>query len=104
MSFLTGDWAATQRALLARQPVANVAAWRDPRVARDPVLGAFRRQLDSATVTPGTPEMRLVWTPMDMALQKVIGSGAAPRAAVTDAEAEIKRYLQAAKSAAQARR
>jgi arabinogalactan oligomer/maltooligosaccharide transport system substrate-binding protein len=104
MSFLTGTWAATQRALLARQPVANVAAWRDARVAGDPVLAAFRRQLDSTTVTPGTPEMRLVWTPMDMALQKVIGSGAAVPAAVSDAEAELRRYLQAARNAAQAKR
>jgi arabinogalactan oligomer / maltooligosaccharide transport system substrate-binding protein len=100
MSFLTGNWAATQRALLARQPVANVGAWKDPRVARDPILGAFRRQLDAAVVMPGTPEMRLVWSPMDMALQKVIGSSTAPQTAVSEAETEIKRYLQAAKNAA----
>jgi arabinogalactan oligomer / maltooligosaccharide transport system substrate-binding protein len=100
MSFLTGDWAATERAVTARQPVANVAAWRDARVARDPVLRAFRQQLDSAVVTPGTPEMRVVWSPMDMALQKLIGSGTAVQTVLAEAEAEIGRYLEAARKAA----
>ncbi len=100
MKFLTGDGVAVQRALRARQPVANVAAWKDPRVQRDEVLRAFRQQLDSATVMPGTPEMRVVWSPFDMALQKVVGGGIAPKTALTDAESETRRYLEAARNAA----
>jgi maltose-binding protein MalE len=88
---------AVVRALRARQSVANARVWRDPRVQRDEILRAFRQQLDSATVMPGTPEMRVVWSPFDMALQKVIAGGVAPRAALADAESEIRRYLQAAR-------
>jgi arabinogalactan oligomer/maltooligosaccharide transport system substrate-binding protein len=104
MTFLTSDGAAIVRALQARQPVANVAAWKDARVTRDPILAAFRRQLDSAVVMPGTPEMRVVWSPVDMALQKVISGAASPKAALVEAEAEIRRYLDAAKGAKQAHR
>lgn len=97
MTFLTSDAIALVRALKARQPVANVAAWKDPRVSRDPILAAFRKQLDAAVVMPGTPEMRLVWSPLDMALQKSIVNGVAPRMALTEAEAEIRRYLTVSK-------
>jgi arabinogalactan oligomer/maltooligosaccharide transport system substrate-binding protein len=97
MTFLTSDAIALVRALKARQPVANVAAWKDPRVSQDPILAAFRKQLDAAVVMPGTPEMRLVWSPLDMALQKSIVNGVAPRMALTEAEAEIRRYLTVSK-------
>jgi len=99
MSFLTSDEAALVRALHARQPVANAAAWKDPRVMRDPILRAFREQLETAVVMPGTPEMRLVWSSVDMLLQKVIGGGAAPASALAEADAEIRRYLQTARDA-----
>jgi maltose-binding protein MalE len=95
MRFLTSDGVAIQRALNARQPVANHAAWKDPRVRKDPVLAAFRRQLDTATVMPGTPQMRLVWSPYDMALQKVMSGRATPARALAEAEREIRRYLAA---------
>ena len=100
MSYLTSDEAAMVRALRARQPVANVAPWKDPRLRRDTVLSAFRHQLDSAVVMPGTPEMRLVWSTFDTMLQKVIGGSVAPAAALADAEVEIRRYLDAARAAA----
>lgn len=95
MVYLTSDEAALHRALHARQPVANRAAWEHPRVKTDAVLSAFRAQLDSATVMPGTPEMRVVWGPYDNALQKVIQNGGSPRAALEEAEDEIRRYLAA---------
>ncbi|MCC6746497.1 MAG: extracellular solute-binding protein [Deltaproteobacteria bacterium] len=93
MTFLTSAPMALIRALKARQPVATAAAWRDPRIARDAVLTAFREQLQYAVVMPGTPEMRLVWSPYDSALQKAVGLGADPLSALKEAEAEIRRYL-----------
>ena len=95
MSFLTSDAMAALRMLKARQPVASVAAWKDPRVVKknDLVLAAFRKQLDASVVMPGTPEMRLVWSPYDMAIQKVVTGSAKPAAALKEAEAEIKRFL-----------
>jgi len=101
MTFLTSDAVAIERAVQARQPVANNAAWKDARVKADPILSAFRRQLDSATVMPGTPQMRLVWSPYDMALQKVMNGSAGPDKALAEAEAEIKRYLASMQTAKQ---
>jgi arabinogalactan oligomer/maltooligosaccharide transport system substrate-binding protein len=97
MTYLTGDRAAVARALSARQPVANHAAWKNARVKADPVLRAFRAQLDSATVMPGTPQMRLVWSPYDMALQKVMSGRATPGQALKEAAAEVRRFLKAMK-------
>ena len=96
MTFLTSDEMAVIRMLRARQPVASVAAWKDPRVKKknDRVLAAFRKQLDASVVMPGTPEMRLVWSPYDMAIQKVVTGSARPAAALKEAEAEIQRFLQ----------
>jgi maltose-binding protein MalE len=104
MTFLTSKAMAIIRATQARQPVANIAAWQDPHVAQDPILQAFRNQLDSAVVMPGTPEMRLVWSPYDMALQKVVANGQSPRAALQETEAEIRRYLDAIRNSKQAAR
>ena len=95
MTFLASDEMATLRALRARQPVANRAAWEHPKLKADPVLSAFRKQLDTATVMPGTPEMRVIWAPYDIALEKVIGSGGEPGAALQEAEQEIRRFLSA---------
>ena len=96
MTFLTSDAMAVIRMLKARQPVASVAAWKHPQVIKknDRVLAAFRKQLDAAVVMPGTPEMRLVWSPYDMAIQKVVTGSAKPAAALKEAEAEIQRFLQ----------
>jgi len=95
MTFLASDEMATHRALRARQPVANRAAWEHPKLKADPVLSAFRKQLDTATVMPGTPEMRVIWAPYDIALAKVIGAGGEVNAALQEAEQEIRRFLAA---------
>lgn len=94
MRFLTGEKAALLRALEARQPVANKAVWTHPKVKADGLLSAFYEQQKHAHGMPGTPEMRLVWSPYDMALQKVIVSGADPKAALTEAAKEVRRFLQ----------
>ena len=94
MRFLTGDKAALLRALEARQPVANKSAWTNAKVKADVVLSAFHEQQKYAKVMPGTPEMRLVWSPYDMAIQKVIVSGAAPDKALAEAAKEVRRFLE----------
>ena len=95
MTFLASDEMATLRALGARQPVANREVWEHPKLKADPVLSAFREQLDTATVMPGTPEMRVIWAPYDIALEKVIGAGGEAGAALHEAEQEIRRFLAA---------
>jgi maltose-binding protein MalE len=94
MDFLTSDASAIARATAARQVVPNRAAYADPRVGSDDVLSAFRRQAAVATPMPSTPEMRMVWTPYDTALQKVVAQGMDPAAALAEAEREIRGYIE----------
>jgi arabinogalactan oligomer / maltooligosaccharide transport system permease protein len=96
MDELAGDDSALRRARRARQVVANTAAYREPDIGGDPVLAAFQAQAEHAVPMPATPAMRMVWTPYENALQKVIGQGADPAAVLADAEREIAGYLEGA--------
>jgi maltose-binding protein MalE len=94
MDYLCGDESSILRAVKARQVVPNRAAYADPRVGGDRVLAAFRTQAEQARPMPSTPEMRMVWTPYDTAIQKVVAQGADPAAALADAEREIRGYME----------
>jgi arabinogalactan oligomer/maltooligosaccharide transport system substrate-binding protein len=96
MEYLTSDGAALVRAEHARQTVANVATYSEPTVARDPVVAAFRAQLDHTHAMPGTPEMRIAWAPYDMAIAQVVALGGDSKAALAEAEQKIRDYLRGA--------
>ena len=98
MKFLTGEKMALIRATEARQPVATKAVWEHPKVKGDQMLTAFYRQQQVAAVMPGTPEMRLVWSPYDMALQKVIVANGDPKTALGEAASEVQRFLNVNRS------
>jgi maltose-binding protein MalE len=93
MAALTGDASAIRRARDARQVVPNHAAYDEPDIGGDPVLSAFRAQLEHTVPMPATPGMRMVWTPYKNALQKVIAQGTDPADALRAAEREIRAYL-----------
>jgi arabinogalactan oligomer/maltooligosaccharide transport system substrate-binding protein len=97
MDFLTGDGAAKVRALSARQVVPNRAIYADPAVAADRVLGTFRAQSERAHPMPSSPTMRMVWTPYDTAIQKVVAQGLDPAAALAVAQRELDGYLAGAR-------
>jgi arabinogalactan oligomer/maltooligosaccharide transport system substrate-binding protein len=96
MRFLTSDELALRRARAAHQVVANAAVYRDPSVRKDPIIMAFREQAEFARPMPATPEMRMVWTPYDLALQAVLDQGAEPKAALLKAQEQIAAYLKGA--------
>lgn len=96
MDELAGDDSAARRARRGRQVVPNRAAWREPDIGGDPVLAAFQTQAEASVPMPATPAMRMVWTPYETALQKIIGQGADPAAALGAAEREIAGYLEGA--------
>jgi arabinogalactan oligomer/maltooligosaccharide transport system permease protein len=96
MDELAGDDSALRRARRGRQVVPNVAAWREPDIGGDPVLAAFQAQAEKSVPMPATPAMRMVWTPYENALQKIIGQGADPAATLAAAEREIAGYLEGA--------
>jgi maltose-binding protein MalE len=94
MDALTGDVAAIERARMARQVVANKAAWDDPKIAADPVLRVFRDQVMRAVPMPKNAGMRSVWTPYRAALGEVIAGRREPGEQLLDLEHEIAGYLR----------
>lgn len=97
MRALASDSSAALRARRARQVVPNVAVYEEPDIGGDPVLGAFREQLEHTVPMPATPEMRMVWTPYARALERATAGGGDPRRALADAEQTIRGYIDGAR-------
>lgn len=91
MLALAGDAAAGRRARRARQVVPNPRAY-DGDLAADPVLDAFRRQLDASVAMPAVPLMRAVWTPYKNALGSVVSGASRPADALDRVASEIRTY------------
>lgn len=89
MKYVTSDAAAKRRALQGKQSVANRGVYDDPQVASNPVLSAFKAQMEVAVPMPNTPEMLAVWTPATTALNSVIKGGSTPAVALKKAQADV---------------
>jgi len=87
--WLAGPAGALPRAVDGRQPVAALAAYGDPRVAEDPVLQAFRAQLDAAIPMPNAPQMAATWEPQARALRRVMRGAMEPDVAARVAQQEF---------------
>ena len=90
--YLTDVGAGKVMALEGRQTPANKAIFSDPKVAADPVLAAFRKQVEVAVPMPNVPEMTMVWSPATTAMN-VITKGAAPKAAMDIAQKEVEKRI-----------
>lgn len=90
MLYLAGDDSAALRARRARQVVPNPAAY--AALGAEPVLDAFRRQLEHTVPMPASPTMRAVWTPYKNALAAVATGDATPAAALRRAAGEVATY------------
>jgi len=97
MDALTSDVAAIERAKLARQVVPNPHAYDDPAIAADPVLVAFRAQLEHTIAMPKGPAMRMVWTPYKTALGEVLAGRANAPDQLRAVEREVQSYLDGVK-------
>jgi len=82
--FLTDTEAARVRARVGRQVVSTVAAWDDPSLANDPLLGTFRRAAQAARPMPTHPAMRAVWEPARQSLLKVMRGERSPADALAE--------------------
>jgi arabinogalactan oligomer / maltooligosaccharide transport system substrate-binding protein len=94
MDALTSDDAAIIRAKVARQVVANIHAYDDADIAKDPALKAFREQLDHTVPMPKSGAMRMVWTPYKTALGEVLSGRAQAGEQLLSVEKEVKSYLR----------
>jgi arabinogalactan oligomer/maltooligosaccharide transport system substrate-binding protein len=89
VKYLTDVPAAKVLALQGRQTPANKGVYADPQVATDPILKAFRQQVDVAVPMPNLPEMSMVWTPATTAMNVVVKKSATPKAALDQAQKEV---------------
>jgi arabinogalactan oligomer/maltooligosaccharide transport system substrate-binding protein len=89
VKYLTDVPAAKVLALQGRQTPANKGVYADPQVAADPILKAFRQQVDVAVPMPNLPEMSMVWTPATTAMNVIVKKAATPKAALDQAQKEV---------------
>jgi len=87
--FLTGEEAGAIMALEGRQTPANTAVYDDAKVAADPVLSAFRAQVEKAVPMPNVPEMTMVWSPATTAMNAAVRGSASPKNALDQAQKEV---------------
>lgn len=87
--YVTDVPAAKVLALQGRQTPANKAIYADREVAGDPILKAFRQQVDVAVPMPNLPEMSMVWSPVTTAMNVIVKKAATPKAALDQAQKEV---------------
>jgi len=88
-TFLVSKEAALVMALEGRQLPTNRHAYEDDRVATDPVLAAFRKQLETAVPMPNFAEMTLMWSPVTTAMNRITRGSATPEAALATAQEQV---------------
>ncbi|MBW2702302.1 MAG: extracellular solute-binding protein [Deltaproteobacteria bacterium] len=92
MEWLTRDETALVRMKKGFQPVANMALYSGEKAQADSVLAVFREQLKHAVPMRNSPEMRMIWVPMNHALVNAVTGRATPEQAL--AEAQLRTSIQ----------
>jgi len=80
-------------ALEGRQSPSNRAVYDDPKVKADPVLRAFRDQVEVAVPMPNLAEMTMVWSPATIMMASVAKRTIEPKAALDKAQGEVVKAL-----------
>jgi len=93
-SYLTDLPAAKIMAVQGRQTPANLKVYSDPQVSGDPILSAFRRQVEVAIPMPNVPEMTMVWSPATTAMNTIVKRSATVKAALDVAQAKVQQDVQ----------
>lgn len=91
--YLTDREAARTMALEGRQTPANQQVYQDAAVAGDPVLKAFRQQVEVAIPMPNLAEMTMVWSPATTAMNLVVKKAATPKAALDQAQKDVEERI-----------
>ena len=79
--------------LEGRQTPANQAVYADPQVAADPVLQAFRKQVEVAVPMPNVPEMTMVWSPATTAMNLIVKRASTPKEAMDQAQHDVEERI-----------
>lgn len=94
-SYLVSEEAGLILTVEGRQLHTNKAVYAHKAVADDPVLAAFRRQLDTATPMPNFAEMTVMWSPATTAMNTIVRGAAKPKAALDKAQASVEKDIAA---------
>jgi arabinogalactan oligomer/maltooligosaccharide transport system permease protein len=92
--FLGTTESAVHRAVKGRQTVATLEAYDNPKISDDPIIMAFRRQLEQTTPTPNTPQMSATWEPMARAVRRVNRGAMSPEVALAGAQTEFEIFTR----------
>lgn len=92
--YLTDVKAAKIMAIEGRQSPAAKAVYDDPQVAADPVLKAFKQQVDVAVPMPNLPEMTMVWSPATTMINAVTKHGQTPKVGLDTAQTAVAGAIQ----------
>lgn len=95
VKFLTSEEAGLVLAVEGRQLHTNKAIYANPKVSGDPVLKAFRDQLETSVPMPNRPEMTMVWSPATTAMNKIVKGNASVEAALKEAAGSIQDSINA---------
>lgn len=94
LDYLTSQEAALVMALEGGQTPANESVYDNAKVKSDPVLQAFRAQVDQAVPMPNYAEMTMMWSPMTTAMNVIVKQASSPGAALENAQGEVKERIE----------
>lgn len=89
VKYVTDTAAAKVLAIEGRQTPANKNVYNDPQVANDPILKAFKAQVEVAIPMPNLPEMTMVWSPATTAMNAITRHASTPKAAMDVAQQQV---------------
>jgi len=89
--YVTDVQAAKILALEGRQSPAVKGVYEDAQVSADPMLKAFRQQVEVAVPMPNLPEMTMVWSPATTAMNSIVKKSATPKQALDSAQSAVER-------------
>ena len=95
LKFLVSEEPALVMALEGRQQPSNKAVYANPHVINDPVLSAFRKQLETAVPMPNYADMTLMWSPVTTAMNKIVKGSASAESAMDEAQQTITTSIEA---------
>jgi arabinogalactan oligomer/maltooligosaccharide transport system substrate-binding protein len=93
--YLVSEEAGLVLAVEGRQLHTNKAVYAHKAVADDPVLAAFRKQLDTATPMPNFAEMTVMWSPATTAMNTIVRGAATPAVALEKAQRTVEKDVAA---------
>jgi arabinogalactan oligomer/maltooligosaccharide transport system substrate-binding protein len=93
VKYATDVAAAKIMAIEGRQTPANKGVYNDAQVAGDPILKAFRAQVDVSIPMPNLPEMTMVWSPATTAMNTITKKASTAKAAMDVAQKAVEQDI-----------